>query len=181
MREGALRLRAFLAERKITVRALGRVHGCWGTWTQWQQEAKYHRVCRTCSALLAPGPTKTNPGHSASALATFLAANQHDNWVLSCWMKAQPTVPWASCRYCCPCKSSLSFSVFHSSLRVNSTSPSSAFLWIKSSKCCVPISSFFKTLHRHFCCSSQKILINLPAICWAAFSSCNSSRSYLTS
>lgn len=69
---------------------------------------------------------------------------------------------------CCLCQPFLSFSVFRSFLRVNSTSTSLAFFEKKPSTCCGPISSCLRTFHSHCCGRSPKILINLPAVHWAA-------------
>lgn len=96
------------------------------------------------------------------------------------WNSTHNTLVSSSC-YWCLYMFFLRFSIFHSFLRLNSISPSLAFFWIKPSKCCSSIFSFLRTYHSHFCYSSQKSLINLLAIHWAAFSSYNSRRNYLTS
>ena len=158
------------AEWKVNVPALGRVDSGQENPSRGALGGKITWSWLRCS-------TPLTPGHSESPLLTVPAAIHCDN--------CSPTD-------CKPCPQhvgllswtlvSLSSSILNSFLRFNSISPSLSFLWTKSRKCCGLTSSFFKTFHCLFCCSSQKILINLPVIHRAAFSfSHNNSRGYLTS
>ena len=169
-REGLLRVGSSGAEWKVNVPALGRVDSGQENPSRGALGGKITWSWLRCS-------TPLTPGHSESPLLTVPAAIHCDN--------CSPTD-------CKPCPQHvgllswtlvrLSSSILNSFLRFNSVSPSLSFLWTKSRKCCGLTSSFFKTFHCLFCCSSQKILINLPVIHRAAFSfSHNNSRGYLTS
>lgn len=137
------------------------------TWAEWLQQVTLHG---TYTSLLAPGPTRTAPGHSESSslqLTSKTTGCGGAEWKL-------PTTFWSLIAAAAAACAS-PFSASQSSAAAWGWTPFH-LPWLSSG----PISSCLRTFLSH-CCGSSQSLINLPAIHWAALFFSHKSRRHLTS